>query len=36
MVCINGEIGGRRWKMGKCYIGELEEYLKNMSDGDLI
>ena len=26
MVCINGKVGRRRWKMEKCYIGELEEY----------
>ena len=26
VVCINGEVGRRRWKMGKSYIGELEEY----------
>ena len=26
MVCINGEVGGRRWMMGDCCIGEVEEY----------
>ena len=23
VVCINCEVGRRRWKMGRCYIGEL-------------
>ena len=25
-VCINGEVGRRRWMMGDCCIGEVEEY----------
>ena len=26
VVCINGEVGRRRWMMGDCCIGEVEEY----------
>ena len=26
VVCINGEIGRRRWMMGDCCIGKVEEY----------
>ena len=26
VVCIHGEIGRRRWMMGDCCIGEVEEY----------
>ena len=26
MVCINSEVGRRRWMMGYCCIGEVEEY----------
>ena len=26
MVCFNGEVGKRRWMMGDCCIGEVEEY----------
>ena len=26
VVCINGEFGRRRWMMGDCCIGEVEEY----------
>ena len=26
MVCINGEVGRRRWMVGDCCIGEVEEY----------
>ena len=26
VVCINGEVGRRRWLMGDCCIGEVEEY----------
>ena len=26
VVCINSEVGRRRWMMGNCYIGEVEEY----------
>ena len=26
VVCINGEIGKRRWMVGDCCIGEIEEY----------
>ena len=26
VVCINGEVGRRRWMMGVCCIGEVEEY----------
>ena len=26
VVCINCELGRRRWKMGDSYIGEVEEY----------
>ena len=26
VVCINGEVGSRRWTMGNCCIGEVEEY----------
>ena len=31
VVCINGEVGRRRWKLEKCYIGVLEE--SNTYDG---
>ena len=26
VVCINGEVGRRRWMVGDCCIGEVEEY----------
>ena len=26
VVCINGEVGRRRWMIGECCIGEVEEY----------
>ena len=26
VVCINGKVGRRRWMMGDCCIGEVEEY----------
>ena len=26
VVCINGKVGIRRWMMGDCCIGEIEEY----------
>ena len=26
MVCINGKVGRRRWMMGHCCIGKVEEY----------
>ena len=26
VVCINGEVGIRRWMMGDCCIGDVEEY----------
>ena len=26
VVCINGKVGRRRWMMGACCIGEVEEY----------
>ena len=26
VVCINGEVGKRRWMIRKCYTGEVEEY----------
>ena len=26
VVCINGKVGSRRWMMGDCWIGEVEEY----------
>ena len=25
VLCVNGEVGRRKWKMENCYIGELEE-----------
>ena len=25
-MCINGKVGRRRWMMGDCCIGEVEEY----------
>ena len=35
MVCINGEVGRRRWMMGDCYVGEVEEckYLRFTIEG---
>ena len=27
VVCINGKVGRRRWMMGDCWIGEVEEYI---------
>ena len=26
VVCLNGEVGRRRWRTGDCCIGEVDEY----------